>query len=76
MIPDPFANTDPLWQPFDPVAAAARANLAMPDNTASGLGAFLRSAEATKIIAAALPQPPAPASEPSWRLPSIRGFPR
>jgi hypothetical protein len=70
---DPFAITDPLWLPFDPNAASANADLAMPDTTASGLGAFLRSDEVTKIITA--PQPPAPARERGWRLPSIPSFP-
>jgi hypothetical protein len=74
MIPDPFQNSDPLWQPFDPVATSANANLAMPDTTASGLRAFLRSDEPTQIITAK--QPPKPkAREDAWRLGHITGFP-
>jgi hypothetical protein len=75
MIPDPFQNSDPLWQPFDPNAASANANLAMPDTTASGLGAFLRSDEATTIITARQPLKPTPARESGWRLGHITGFP-
>jgi hypothetical protein len=73
---DPFQNDDPLWQPFDPNAASANADLSMADTTTSGLGAFLRSAEATKIIAATRPQPPVPPREPGWQLPYIPSFPR
>jgi hypothetical protein len=76
MIPDPFANTDPAWLPFDPTAAAANADLAMPDTTTSGLAEFLRSDEATKIIAATQPRPPAPTPGRGWSLANIPTFPR
>jgi len=72
---DPFATTDPLWLPFDPNAASANADLAMPDTTASGLGAFLRSDEVTKMITATQPPVPAPVRQRGWRLPSIPSFP-
>jgi hypothetical protein len=48
MIPDPFINQDPLWQPF--TLSPGSAEFAMPDTTASGLRAYLRSDEVTKAL--------------------------
>jgi hypothetical protein len=76
MISDPFANTDPAWLPFDPTAAAANADLAMPETTASCLAEFLRSDEVQKAIAATQPRPPAPTPERGWSLANMPTFPR
>jgi hypothetical protein len=74
MIRDPFANTVPAWQSF--TLSPATVEFAMPDTTASGLGEFLRSEEATEIIAATQPRPPAPPPERGWSLANIPTFPR
>jgi hypothetical protein len=74
MIPDPFQNGDPLWQPF--TLSPSNTEFAMPDTTASSLSAFLRSDEVQNAMATAEPRrPPAPAREPVWQLAHIPGFP-
>jgi hypothetical protein len=71
MHPDPFANIDPLWEPF--TLSPSSAEFAMPDTTASGLRDFLRSDEVQKALTAT--HPPAPKPAVGWRLGHITGFP-
>ena len=69
--PDPFANIDPLWEPF--TLRPSSAEFAMPDTTASGLRDFLRSGEVQKALATTQPRPRAP--KRGWRLSHIPGYP-
>jgi hypothetical protein len=54
--PDPFANTDPLWQPWSP---QSNDDLAMPDNTPTSLKNFIR--ETVRIATKQLNTDPMPA---------------
>jgi hypothetical protein len=72
---DPFANTNPLWEPFDPIAASAQDSLTMPDTATSGLRSWLRSDEVTKALnRLRVPARPTPRPD-QGRLPHIPGFP-
>lgn len=74
MIPDPFANTDPAWQPFK--LSPGTAEFSQADLTPTTLKGFLRSDEVQKAIAATQPPPPAPTPERGWSLANIPTFPR
>jgi hypothetical protein len=71
--PDPFQNEDPLWQPFD-LLASRSADLAMPDETVSGLRSFLRSEEVMKALERSRP-PVTVAPHRHARMGHIPGFP-
>jgi hypothetical protein len=71
MHPDPFATVEPGWERWQ--GPQHDALFSQPDTTSSGLGEFLRSEEATKIITATQPRPIVP-RERGWSLASIPTF--
>jgi hypothetical protein len=68
---DPFAEVEPGWECWQ--GPQRDALFSRPDTTSSGLGEFLRSGEATKIIAATQPRLIVP-RERGWSLASIPTF--
>jgi hypothetical protein len=66
--PDPFVNTDPLWQPFE--LPTDEPELGWIDNPAYDLNEFLRAE-----IAARRPKHPEPPPKRSPILGHIPGYP-
>jgi hypothetical protein len=54
--PDPFANTDPLWEPWQP-AHSHDDDLSMPDLTPGSLKNFLRETAQAAAQQITIPMP-------------------